>query len=183
MRIIIDTSSLLSLVRYYLPFDKDSVLFNYIKTKILDGNIIIIDKVYEECFYVANGLVLKKMDFLKDNKIHYKTTNILPDIKFFNSLENEFCNPSKKRTLNPSEFENRKNEYLKLADSKILLLGLSLNKANPQERIIIVTEETETSNDNKAFKKIPAICRMLSLDCISLPELIKLYNEINIKFI
>ncbi len=35
MKVIIDTSSLLALVRYYLPFDDDNVLFDLIKEKIL----------------------------------------------------------------------------------------------------------------------------------------------------
>ena len=34
MKVIIDTNSLLSLVRYYLPFDKENLLFNFIKEKI-----------------------------------------------------------------------------------------------------------------------------------------------------
>jgi hypothetical protein len=46
MKVIIDTNSLLSLVRYYLPFDKDKILYNFIKNKVQSGEIIIIDKVH-----------------------------------------------------------------------------------------------------------------------------------------
>ena len=53
MKVAIDTNSLLSLVRYYLPFDKKSVLFDFIKAKIKDGEIIIIDKILEECEYTS----------------------------------------------------------------------------------------------------------------------------------
>jgi hypothetical protein len=66
MTVVIDTNSLLSLVRYYLPFDKNSVLFDFIKTKIQSGEIIIIDKVLEECTYNSKGIVLKKLDYLAD---------------------------------------------------------------------------------------------------------------------
>jgi hypothetical protein len=58
MKVVIDTNSLLSLVRYYLPFDKKGVLFQFIKSKIENGDIIIIDKVLEECTYNSKGLVL-----------------------------------------------------------------------------------------------------------------------------
>jgi len=47
MKAVIDTNSLLSLVRYYLPFDKKGVLFQFIKSKIETGDIIIIDKVLD----------------------------------------------------------------------------------------------------------------------------------------
>ena len=40
MKVIIDTNSLLSLVRYYLPFDKENLLFNFIKEKIEIGQIL-----------------------------------------------------------------------------------------------------------------------------------------------
>ena len=39
MKVIIDTNSLLSLVRYYLPFDNENLLFNFIKDKIENGEI------------------------------------------------------------------------------------------------------------------------------------------------
>ena len=45
MKIVIDTSSLLSLVRYYLPFDKKSLLNNLFKAQIELNNIIVLDKV------------------------------------------------------------------------------------------------------------------------------------------
>jgi hypothetical protein len=63
---VIDTNSLLSLVRYYLPFDKKGVLFQFIKSKIENGNIIIIDKVLEEWAYNSKGLVLSKLPYLMD---------------------------------------------------------------------------------------------------------------------
>ena len=79
MKIVIDTNSLLSLVRYYLPFDKNATLLNFFKNKIEEGEIIIIDKVYEQCSYIAKGLVFDKLDFLlnktflKSAKLPHKT--------------------------------------------------------------------------------------------------------------
>ncbi len=46
----------------------------------------------------------------------------------------------------------------------------------------LVTEETESSNDNKLFKKIPAICKELEIETMTLPELIAKYDGINIDF-
>lgn len=48
--------------------------------------------------------------------------------------------------------------------------------------MILVTEETESSNDNKLFKKIPAICKELEIETITLPELIAKYDGIDIDF-
>tara|TARA_B100000614_G_scaffold237985_1_gene236558 strand:- start:461 stop:661 length:201 start_codon:yes stop_codon:yes gene_type:complete len=64
MKAVIDTNSLLSLVRYYLPFDKKGVLFQFFKNKVEVGEIIIIDKVLEECKYISKGIVLIKIDYL-----------------------------------------------------------------------------------------------------------------------
>lgn len=83
MKVVIDTNSLLSLVRYYLPFDKKSILLNFIQGKIESGAIIIIDKVLEQCTYSSKGVVLKTLYFLNDKtfcktaKVPYKTDDLL----------------------------------------------------------------------------------------------------------
>lgn len=100
MKVVIDTNSLLSLVRYYLPFDKNGVLFNFFKTKIEKGEIIIIDKVFQECTYNSKGVVLKTLDylndktFLKSSKVPYKTDSLLAPspAKFLRQVENQFVN-------------------------------------------------------------------------------------------
>ncbi len=90
MKVVIDTNSLLSLVRYYLPFDKKGILFQFFKSKIENGEIIIIDKVLEECTYNSKGLVLEKLPyltekaFLKSSKVPSKTDSLLvPNTKQF----------------------------------------------------------------------------------------------------
>jgi len=178
MIVLIDTSSLLSLVRYYLPFDKDHTLYNFIKDKIESKKILVLDKVYEECVYTAKGIVLEKLEYLKSKKNIIKTAEILPTQKFFNQLENQFINGSVKNKLSEVEFENRKNDFLNSADAKLLLFGIS----DSSKQFVIVSEESETSNDNKSFKKLPAICKILELEIITLPELLKNYQEINLFF-
>jgi hypothetical protein len=190
MKVVIDTSSMLSLVRYYLPFDKKGVLLQFIKSKIESGNIIIIDKVLEECKYFSKGLVLSKLplladkEFLKNAKVPHKTDSlIIPNTKlFFHQLGHNFLNPSVKKLkgLSEVEFESQKNEFIGSADMKQVILCLHLHAQG--ESVALVTEESESSNDNKLFKKIPAICKELQIQTMSLPELIEKYEGIDLYF-
>lgn len=180
MIVAIDTSSLLSLVRYYLPFDKKNVLFDFIKSKIESGEIIVLDKVYEECQYTSKGIVTKTLDYLKEKGNQVKTIDILPNQKFFNQVENQFINGSTKNRLTAVEFEERKDSFLESADAKLLLF--CLKHGGTLDEVILVTEESEVSNDNKAFKKLPAICKILDIKVMTLPELLKLYDDINFEF-
>ncbi len=179
MKVVIDTSSLLSLVRYYLPFDKDFVLYNFFKSRVESDEIVILDKVYEECKYTAKGIIVETITYLGNKKFRVKTEEILPTRKFFNQLENQFINGAIKNKLTDVEFENRKDDFLESADAKILLYCLQ-NQGLLYDKPFIVTEETEVSNDNKAFKKLPAICKILELNVLTLPELIIRYEEIKL---
>lgn len=192
MKVVIDTSSLLSLVRYYLPFDKSDKLFNFIQNQIENGELIVIDEVLNECKFISKGLVLDKLnylidkDFKKEYKIPAKTKDLLPPStrKFYNLVDDNFRTlPS--RRLNDAEFEQRKKEFLSSADARIIIYALNERHNNQDIEIIIVTEETETetANDNKAFKKIPSICDILKIEVITLPSLLEKYNGINIEFI
>jgi hypothetical protein len=173
-----------------LPFDKKGVLFKFIKSKIENGDIIIIDKVLEECTYNSKGLVLEKLPyltekaFLKSAKVPYKTDSLLAPspAKFLRQLDNQFVNSvvRRQRKLTETEFENQKNSFLNDADIKQIILCLNLIKNG--EQVVLVTEETESSNDNKLFKKIPAICKELEIETMTLPELIAKYDGIDIDF-
>lgn len=190
MKVVIDTNSLLSLVRYYLPFDKKGLLFQFIKNKIEKGEIVIIDKVLEECTYNSKGIVISKLnylndkDFLKVAKVPFKTESLLAPspAKFLRQVESQFVNSivRKQRKLTDTEFENQKNAFLNNADMKQIILCLNLQKDG--EEVVLVTEETESSNDNKLFKKIPAICKELNIDTITLPEMLEKYDGIDIDF-
>lgn len=154
MKGIIDTSSLLSLVRYYLPFDKNGKLIAAIQALFTSGEIIVIDKVVGEAKYNSKGIVLEKLPFiLLQPKLIVKTDNILPNKKFFNCLDNQFCNQVIKRgkNLNEAEFDVLKNQFVNGADAKMILYALGISVFNP----IIVTEESSSENDNKLFKKNP----------------------------
>jgi hypothetical protein len=65
---------------------------------------------------------------------------------------------------------------------KLIILCLNLIRDHSDEEIILVTEETESNNDNKLFKKIPSICKELSITTMTLPELLGKYNGIDVEF-
>ncbi len=180
MKVVIDTSSMMSLVRYYLPFDKEVKLFDIFQSKVKSGEIILLDKVVDECQYVASGTIVSKLPFLLDKKNQSKTTDFLPNKAFFNMLENQFVNSAIRRNLTDTEFESQKNTFLESADAKILLYSISKNKNG--DEIVVVTEESATNNDNKSFKKIPAICDILGIKCMTLPQLLLTYPEIDLRF-
>jgi hypothetical protein len=188
MKVVIDTNSLLSLVRYYLPFDRKSVLHNFFKKQIEQGEIIIIDKVLEECTYNSKGLVIETLLFLKDKKflksakVPFKTDSLLAPspAKFLRQVENQFVNAvvKRQRKLTDTEFESQKASFLDNADIKQIILCLNILQSG--EEVVLVTEETESSNDNKLFKKIPSICKDLNIKTMTLPDLLNKFDGISI---
>jgi hypothetical protein len=182
MKVVIDTSSIMSLVRYYLPFDKNRSLYNNIMQKISEGEIIIIDKVYRECELNSRGIVVNSIAFLRDRaflksaKLPYKTEFLLPPdaMTLLGRLENEFVNIHIRRNLTEAQFQSRKSSFVEGADWKQIVLCLNLQSIG--EDVVLVTEETEYSNDSKPFQKIPAICKGVGVKTMTLPELLEEYN-------
>jgi hypothetical protein len=189
MIIVIDTSSLLSLVRYYLPFDKKKVLFEIIKTKIANGEILVIDKIIEECEYTSKGVVLETLVYLKDktfnkaNKLPFNTEFILPPApgKFYRMVDNNFVVVVQRARLDDVQYDSLKTDFMNSADMKMILTVLKLKKDKPKEDVYLVTEETEVSNDHKIFKKIPAICSQLDIKTMNIQQLIDKVEDINIE--
>lgn len=178
MNAIIDTSSLLAFVRYYLPFDKSGTFKELFQSKFENSEIIILDKVFDESKYISQGIIIKELEFIDNKKKHIDTSNLIPSKKFFNLLENQFCNKDivRLKGITEVEFEQEKTRYLKTPDANLLLYSLSIKDSNP----IVVTEETKTINDNKIFKKIPENCKEIDIQCCSLPKLLKEYFKIDI---
>jgi len=189
MKVVIDTSSLLSLVRYYLPFDRQKILFEKVKSKIANGEILVIDKIIEECEYTSKGIVLETLSFLTDksfNKTHKLPLNtefILPPApaKFYRMVDNNFVVTVQRKRLNETQYDTLKNDFMNSADMKMILTCMKFKSENPMEEVYLVTEETEVSNDNKVFKKIPAICSQLDLQTINIQQLIDKLDGIKIE--
>lgn len=175
MTIVIDTSSLMALVRYYLPFDKEDTLKNFIKSKVESKSIIVIDKVSWESKRTAKGLIVQSLDFIEDKKNITKTDTLLPTQSFLRDLENRFCYTALKNKLNETEFENRKQTFLDSADAKLILFCSTTKNDDSLnlDKTILVTEETRTDNDNKLFKKLPEICELLKIEHCNLPTLLE----------
>jgi hypothetical protein len=184
MNVIIDTSSLLAFVKYYLPFDKGSVLKNLLKDKFESGELIIIDKVYYEIKGIAKGIIVEELEFLSNKSKHIKTESIFPNSKFFSMLEDNFCNKTIRKAKNISdvEFEQAKKQYLEDADAKMILYALEHLSDIEFIKPIIVTEETKYGNDGKLFKKIPDICEISGIPCCNLQTILKDYFKVDITF-
>ena len=180
MKIVIDTSSLMALVRYYLPFDKDDSLKNFFKKKIVSKEIIIIDKVAIESKRNAKGIITKSLEFIDDKKNQAKTDILLPEASFLRDLENRLCYVARKNTLNEFEFENRKQAFLEDADAKLLLFCLSNKGGLNLDKFILVTEESRADNDGKLFKKLPELCDLLNIEHCNLPSLLIEHYNINL---
>ncbi|EON77202.1 hypothetical protein ADIS_2282 [Lunatimonas lonarensis] len=97
-------------------------------------------------------------------------------------MNNNFVNQivKKARNFTEVEFESEKTRFIESADMKQVILSLNLKAKG--ERVVLVTEETESNNDNKLFKKIPTICKELEIGTMTLPELIAKYDGIDIDF-
>ncbi len=190
MKVIIDTNSLLSLVRYYIKIDSKNILSKYIKSKLESGELLIIDKVYDECKYVSKGDILSTLNYLNDNyflkSINFpiKTDNLLAPApnKLLRQIDNQFVNSVvlKQKKISEIEYEIQKNIFMNGADIKQIILALNYKRDNID--VIIVTEESEISNDNKLFKKIPSMCKELNIKTMTLPELLVSFNDLRIEF-
>jgi hypothetical protein len=180
MKVVIDTSSLMALVRYYIPFDKDDSLKNFFKEKVVSKEIIIIDKVAIEAKRNAKGIITKSLGFLENKKNQLKTDTLLPEASFLRDLENRLCYVARKNTLTDFEFENRKQAWLEDADAKLILFCLSNKGGLNLDKFILVTEETRTDNDGKPFKKLPMMCDLLNIEHCNLPSLLENHYKIKL---
>jgi hypothetical protein len=176
MKFVIDTSSLLALVRYYLPFDQAGKLKTELQARIEAKEIIVIDRVREEAKYTAKKLIYNALEVLHDKRNTENTEMILPDNKFFNLLDRNFTVQSQKKELDPEEYEVLKARFLNSADCKMILLCYVRMKGKNSEDYLIITEETPAMNDGKLFKKIPLICQELKIECLSIAAFLEKYS-------
>lgn len=187
---VIDTSSLLSMVRYYLPFDGNDVLIDLLKSKILAKEIIVIDKVHGECKLQSQGIVLEKLQFLSENgfqkqaKTPYNTSDLIAPnpAKILRQVDSNFANLQliNAKQLTPAEYEVEKSKFVDGADFKQVILCLKLKNDSPLFDVILITEESKYSNDQKYFKKLPAICEQLGIKTLSIAEYLCLMPSIDI---
>lgn len=166
MKVIIDTSSLVSLVRYYLPFDKEGKLKAFIEERIEAKNLIVLEQVVEECKLQGKGQVVKALPFIDKPKNKTAVTDVPVNKKLFNMIDNNFINGSIAGQLPAAEYQLARDKFMKTADFAMTLYADSIKD---KEDVVIVTEETGYSNDGKPFKKIPGICDTIGVKTLNLP--------------
>ena len=171
MKYVIDTSSLISFIRYYLPLDNKNQLFDFIKDLFENEYLILIEQVYLECKNLKSGIILEKLKYLKKIQSN-KTKDYMITIKQHKLIDNNWIRKDKKTKLTNQEYQEQKNKFIQSADCHLILYTMN------NQNIGILTEETLEPNDNKLFYKIPKICGMRQIKCISLPNYFK--NKIEI---
>lgn len=173
---VIDTCSLVNFVKFYLPFDKDSTLLNFLESKIESKELIVIDHVYKQCEYVQKGFALKAIPFLAKHKVD--TTSYVTNKQFSHWLNNDFKVVELCKNLTSEEFEHHKTKFMDDADFKMLLY-CDKHKGDSQMRLL--TDETRANNDSKYFKKLPTLCDTAGIECIDLPEFLRQHDLIHVK--
>ena len=179
---LIDTSSLLSLVRYFHPFDKDEKLYAIIKKMFDEKQCLILESVFTESGHVAGGIILKKYSFLKKIKREKNIDIISP--KLHKKIDDNWVIQKQKNKLNSDiEYETQKNDELGKADFQLIFMALNKREElaklepnlipNDKQDFTIVSEESRSSNNNKLFKKIPIICKEEKIPCITLPKMLE----------
>lgn len=181
MRTLVDTSSLVSLARYYHPFDSTEALNEFLNSEIASGNIIVLDKIAEEVQYVSGGMALEAFSCLKDKKRVVSTKDIIPKQKFFNMLDNSFVDHSMKRLKFNDEvsYNNERERFLQGADCALVVYAM--NNSSELDPILILTEESATQNDSKMFKKIPFICKELGIRTLTSVEFLREVESLSVK--
>ena len=172
MRYIIDTSSLLSLVRYYEPFDSgNEILIPHIE-ELFKNKLVLLKAIKEEAERVAQGKIIQKLPFL--NKIQpEKDIDIITE-KQHRRIDDKWCVKRQREEINNDGYSIKKSEEFKKGDFQLILFALAKKEKN--NIVTIVTEESTRLNDRKLFKKIPMICQSELIRCITLPAMLKKLN-------
>ncbi len=179
---LIDTSSLVSLARYYSPFDDRRILYNFMLSSIKKERFIILEAVLDEVNLVAGRIVVRELSFLRRNQVRNQiypariigNVNVEPP-ELHRRINETWFYRDRKNDLIDAEgweaFNSEKNELIAKADFQLILHALQ-NRSS----YTIVTEETDRPNDGKLEKKIPRICRQERIECINIPALLREFN-------
>lgn len=172
MEYYFDTSSLVALARYYHPFDKDGRLFEFVRGKFQSKEIIVLDAILNETRFTAKGIALKAYPFIEEQKdLIVDTKELMPysTKKFGNMVDKNFAVAA---LMNNGKvnYSIMKQGFLNSGDGKLILTMYNRLHDDKEAEICIVTEESRTGNDNKIFKKIPALCDIIEARCITLVD-------------
>jgi hypothetical protein len=167
---LIDTCSLRRLVEYYLPFDKDHTLVDFLTHQYQKKELVVIDAVYEECKYQKKGEILKDLPFLA-SKTSISTLDIPIDKEINDIIDHRFRVQPAYRKLSEDESSRNqkyavlKEKFMDTADFRLILFANQKNSIPDlfNENIKVVTDETRNANDGKIFKKLPVCCELVNI--------------------
>ena len=168
---LFDTCSLIALVRYYLPFDINGKLKDFIYKGFTNKEFIMLKQVKDECEKVSGGLVFNELPQIKTIK-SINFGEVATD-KIHRLIDNNFIiSQSQINRLESGEYEIQKQKFIESADFNLIYCAMKNNHT-------IITEETPANNNNKLFKKIPTICEMQGIRCESISQLLQTRLDIN----
>lgn len=157
---LFDTCSLIALVRYYIPFDSQGKLGDFIHKGFETKEFIMLEQVKNECKQVSKGLVFQTLPQL----VNIKHTH-------FESIPTAEIH-IKRKQISDSDYESQKSNFINSADFNLIYCAM-------KNHYTIITEETATSNDNKLFKKIPLLCETQGIECVSISKLLQTRLDID----
>ena len=165
---LLDTSSLLAIVRYHLPFDTQGIILPLLRARYDAGEIIIIDEVWTEAKRTSKGLAFDTFESIFEPFLIKKTPDLIPNKQFFHFLSNDFCDKAiiRLKDIDEAAFDLEKQKFIASADCRLVLLPF-LDTGN---KYIVITEETESTNDGKIFKKVPVLCKSAGIQCSTVSQ-------------
>lgn len=176
MKYIIDTNSLLVLVRYYLPLDHNGELRELIIAAFRKGDWVITEQVLNECKQVAGGIVISEFNELADNQFRKlaaipfnvnisKGLNAKTVTHWLNQL---FVRQEIEKAMEAESVEIEKEMFRDSADFSLIVAAF--NKKAEGAEVCVMTEESRNSNDSKLYLKIPLMCERTKVRCISIAD-------------
>ena len=171
-KFLIDSNSLLFLVRDLLPLDKENLLYDFVKEKFENNELCLLESVYKEIEYLRQGVIIEKLSFLRTID---KQNNLILTTKEHSIVDNNWIVKIQKDKLKDEDYSSQKKDFIEKADCQLVVYA-----QREKEDIFIITEESGHQNDGKVFKKIPSICKALTpiIHCQFLTEYLEKNNFI-----
>ena len=168
--LVVDASSILAFNHYYV-FDKNGAnkvyqrLFNFLISKIKSGEIIILDKVFDEIY--MNG-------YTKELKAAIKPYQ-MDTLSLFNEVQRLISENTRDDIIDmfgySDEAVNSKLEDYEKKHADLFLVAYCIKLKKEGKNPVLITEETFT-DDKKIIEKIPTICKKETIEFQKIPQVL-----------
>ncbi|HIH23559.1 TPA: DUF4411 family protein [Candidatus Woesearchaeota archaeon] len=174
--LVVDTNSIMDLFKYYY-FDRNNgaklykKLLLFLTQKVQSGELIIIDKVFQELRLNQDNEEFKRNigRHVVTTTVHAKEVGVLIEKYRVKNNEREYHNDPVRINQALEQYETRHADLYLIAYAKYL--------ASANKRVILITEESP-SPDKKLVEKIPVICKAEGVECRNLPySLFEIYKN------